>query len=132
MMAIRGLAAALLVVTSAVRADPTTADILAAFAAAGLPVASAGRMQPKDYGFAPYVCTGERFLIPALGPDNGGRVFVCPNMQDRDALAEYYRGLARVSAAFFSWVFPVGNSLVQINGDLDEAKAHAYERAIPR
>lgn len=112
-------------------AAPTSDDVIAAFRKAGLEAEIPTQMGPKNYGFAPYVCKGVRFLIPSLGEDSGGRVLACPNTEDRDAIAGYYERLGKKSAAFFSWVFVKGNTVVQINGDLDEDKARQYERAIP-
>jgi hypothetical protein len=112
-------------------AQPSPEDVIASFKRAGLEAEKPAKMRPKDYGMAPYVCTGLRFLIPSLGADSGGRVFACPNDADRDAIAHYYQDLGRRSAAFFSWVFVKGNVVVQINGDLDDQTSEKYREAIP-
>jgi hypothetical protein len=109
---------------------PSVDRVLAAFHAAGLAAENAQAMTKDDYGLAPLVCTGTRFLIPTLGSDKGGRVFICPGTAERDALAEYYARLGKASAAFFSWVFVRDNVLVQLNGDLDETIARRYEAAL--
>jgi len=127
-IAIAGLA---LAAAAPCLAEPTGADVLAAFRKAGLEAEQPSRMGPRNYGFAPYVCQGTRFLIPSLGEDSGGRVFLCPNDADRDLLAGYYRDMGRKSAAAFSWVLVKGRIVVQINGDLDEAIARKYEAALP-
>lgn len=119
------------VLSAAAVADPTAQDVISAFKSAGLEAENPTPMEPKNYGFAPYVCKGARFLIPSLGEDSGGRVLACPNAADRDAIAGYYERLGKKSAAFFSWVFVKGNVVVQINGDIEEDKARKYERAIP-
>jgi hypothetical protein len=54
---------------------PTLPDILAAFRAAGLEAESARAMTRDDYGLAPLLGTGYRFLIPSLCPDCGGRLY---------------------------------------------------------
>jgi hypothetical protein len=105
-------------------------DVVAAFEAAGLEADSPSPMTREDYGAAPYVCQSTHFLVPSLGADSGGRVFVCDNTEDRDALVNYYNELGRSSAAFFSWVFTSGNVVVQINGDLPEDQARQYEAAL--
>lgn len=112
-------------------ATPAPDDVISAFRSAGLEAENPTPMGPKDFGLAPYVCRGTRFLIPSLGEDSGGRVLSCPSTGDRDAIAAYYVGLGKRSAALFSWVFVKGNVVVQINGDLDEALARKYESAIP-
>lgn len=113
--------------TAAVTPD----SVIAAFKAAGLEANSPTKMTAADYGQAPFVCGGVRFLIPSLGADKGGRVFVCPNAADRDKLAGYYQALGKSSAAFFSHVLVKGNTVVQINGELKEDQAKKYEAALP-
>lgn len=88
-------------------------------------------MTKVDYRLAPMVCDGYRFMIPSLGEDKGGRVFVCSDATEQEKLANYYTELGKSSAILFSWVLQKGNVLVQINGDLDEAAAKQYEQAIP-
>jgi hypothetical protein len=88
-------------------------------------------MTKQEYGQAPQVCNGTRFLIPSLGPDNGGRVFICSDAGDRAALTGYYNGLAAMGSIYVSWVFVKGNVVVQINGMLPDETARKYEAAIP-
>jgi hypothetical protein len=116
---------------SACSSQVTSDDVVAAFKAAGLEAETTRPLTKDDYGLAPYVCSGTRFFIPSLGPDNGGRIFVCDKSEDRDALSNYYTEMGKASAAFFSWVFVKGDVVVQINGDLSEDKARQYEVAIP-
>ncbi len=109
----------------------TGEDVVAAFKAAGLEAETPYEMTKDDYGPAPYLCTGTRFLIPSLGEDAGGRIFICDNTEDRDAIKNYYDKMGETSALFFSWAFAKGDVMVQINGDLPEDKARQYEAAIP-
>lgn len=114
----------------------TPDNVIAAFKAAGLEADTPAKMAAADYGQAPFVCEGTRFIIPSLGKTadgqgKGGRVFVCPNTADRDKLAGYYQALAKSSAAFFSHVFTKGNIVLQINGELKEDQAKKYEAALP-
>src|SRR3972149_2752676 len=46
-------------------------DVVAAFKMANLEAERARPMTKDDYGAAPYVCTGTRFLIPSLGEEAG-------------------------------------------------------------
>lgn len=118
--------------TATPAAKAVTADaIVAAFKAAGLEAETPTKLTREDYGMAPFVCEGVRFLIPSLGADKGGRVFLCPNTGDRDKLAIYYQSLGKSSAALFSHVFTKGNVLVQINGQLKDDQAKKYEAALP-
>lgn len=109
----------------------TPGDIVAALRAAGLEAENAAAMTPDDYGLAPLVGTGQRFLIPSLCSDCGGRAFVGASAEI-EQLRAYYDSLAQASAAFRSWVFvtPDGRALLQINGDPPEARARAYQVVI--
>ena len=109
----------------------TGGTVIAAFKKVGLEAESVRPMTSQDYGTAPQLCHGTRFFIPSLGPDNGGRVFICNNTKDRDALAGYYNGLAAMGSIYVSWVFVKGNVVVQINGLLPDETARKYEGAIP-
>ena len=95
---------------------PVTAEkVISAFKSAGLEAANVRPMSTDDYGTAPQVCHGTRFFIPSLGPDNGGRVFICDNTEDRDSLTKYYNGLATRGSIYTSWVF-VKDNVVVIDG----------------
>jgi hypothetical protein len=111
-------------------AEPTGADVLAAFRKAGLEVQQPTKMRPKDYGFAPYVCKGTQFVIPSIGTSPSGFVFECPNDADRDALASHFRDMGRMSATAFTWVIVKGRIIVRINSDLDEEIVRKYEAAL--
>jgi hypothetical protein len=111
-------------------AEPTGAEVLAAFRKAGLEVQQPTKMRPKDYGFAPYVCKGTQFVIPSIGTSPSGFVFECPNDADRDALASHFRDMGRMSATAFTWVIVKGRIIVRINSDLDEEIVRKYEAAL--
>lgn len=108
----------------------TSSDVVAEFRKAGLEAESPAEMAAQDYGAAPFVGEGTRFLIPSLGEGKGGRVVVTDNRADADNLANYYTSLGEGSAAFFSWVFQKDNIIVQINGELPEDQARQYEAAL--
>lgn len=111
-----------------------TADlVLTAFQDADLEVGATNAMTKDDYGLAPLVAEdATRFLIPSLGDDSGGRVFTFSNVADLRKMENYYVKLGKESAAFFSWTFANVDRLVlvQINGDLPEAKAGGYGRVV--
>jgi len=111
-------------------ADFTAQDAVDAFNAAGLEVVSPRPMTKDDYGLAPMVATeGIHFLIPSLG-SGGGRIMAFDSQGDLEKTKEFYVTMGEESAIFFSWVFVKDNILVQINGDLPEAQARAYEAAL--
>lgn len=108
----------------------TSQDVIDAFQAAGLEAENPTTMAAEDYGAAPMVGEGTRFFVPSLGEGSGGRVVVADNAEDRDKLADFYISMGKESALLFSWVFVKDNTVVQINGSLDEATARQYEAAL--
>lgn len=108
----------------------TVDQVIAAFKSAGLEAEAPKRMAREDYGMAPLVGEGVRFLIPSLCADCGGRVFAVPVVAERDRLAGYYQEMGKASAAFFSHVFVRDNIVVQINGDMKDDQAAKYETAL--
>jgi hypothetical protein len=108
----------------------TPEQVIIAFKAAGLEAENSKKMTKEDYGLAPLVGQGLRFLIPSLCADCGGRVFAVESEDDMTQLKAYYDELGKASAAFFSWTFRHGNVLVQLNGDLPEQRARVYETTL--
>lgn len=109
----------------------TPDSIVAAYKAAGLEAENPTPMGPGDYGPAPYVAKGVRFLIPSICDDCGGRAFV-GTKEEIEKLRHYYVEMGRASAWLFSWVFVTadGKAMVQINGELPEDQAKKYEEAL--
>lgn len=108
----------------------TLEALIAAFKSARLEAEGPTLMSHTDYGLAPYLCKGAHFYTPSVCSDCGGRVFVCPNQDDLNALQSYYQELGRQSAALYSWVFSKNNVLIQINGDMQESVARNYETVL--
>ncbi len=109
----------------------TAVQVAEAFAKAGLEVGQPTAMTKADLGIAPYLTDDMiHFLIPSLCPDCGGRIFNLKNQADADTLKGYYDKLGKSSAALFSWTFAKDNIVIQLNGDLSEAKAKAYQSAL--
>lgn len=72
----------------------STADaVVAAFKAAGLEAEQPQPLTKDDYGLAPLVGSGLRFLVPSLCADCGGRVFVVPDDGERARLKGFYEEL---------------------------------------
>ena len=109
----------------------TPDQLVQAIQAAQLEAASPAPMTKDDYGLAPLVGSGVRFLIPSLCPDCGGRAFV-GSVEEIQQISAYYNILSQASAAFFSWVFisPDGRAMIQINGDLPEEQANRYSAVL--
>ena len=109
----------------------TSLQVVEAFKAAGLEAEDPRPIAREDLKAAPMVHQeATRFLIPSLCPDCGGRVFTFRSQADLERVRGYYTELGRASAAFYSHVFVRDLVLVQINGDLPDDKAKAYEAAL--
>lgn len=108
-------------------------EVVGEFRKAGLEVGKATKMTREDFGLAPLKTDdATRFLIPSLGTDSGGRAFVFEDTDSLKATKAYYDKLGEGSAAFFSHTFANedAGALVQINGELPDNRAKAYERVI--
>lgn len=106
-------------------------DVFLAFQAGGVELGAISTLEPNQQGAAPLTeKEAGRFLIPSLGPDNGGRVFTFRSEQDLQIKKEYFERLGRASAMAFSWLFQRDNILVQINGSLSREKARTYKAAL--
>lgn len=105
----------------------TPGDIVTALQAAGLEAIDPAPMTKEDYGLAPMVGDGVRFLIPSVCPDCGGRAFI-GSQEEITRLRTYYDEMGKSSAMFFSWVFvsPDKRAMIQINGDLPQDVASRY------
>lgn len=108
----------------------TPEQVIAAFKAAGLEAESARPMTKDDYGMAPYVGQGIRFVIPSVCADCGGRILAIDDKADLQRARAFYDDLGKQSAMLFSWTYVRENILVQLNGDLPEAQAKKYEAAL--
>lgn len=109
----------------------TAEDVVEAFQAAGLEVGKFRDLTDEDYGFAPTVATGGiRFFIPSLCYDCGGRIFIFDDPIMLEAVKGYYDKLGADGVLYFSWTLKHDNVLVQINGDLPEAKMKLYKEAL--
>ena len=108
-----------------------SATVVERFQQEGLVAKNPTPMTREDYGMAPLVGEGTRFLIPSLGSDAGGRVIV-GDPADMAKLADYYISLGKESAAFFSHVLVSadGRIVVQINGSLPDKAAKHYEAVV--
>jgi hypothetical protein len=111
------------------RASVQPQQVVAAFRHAHLSVGKSWRMQRSDYGLAPYVARGVRFIVPTLGEDRGGRVFT-GTLSDLRRLKRYYDSFGKTSAVLFSWTYlnTARRVLLQMNGDMSSTRWRRYRR----
>ena len=106
---------------------PGSADVVQAFRDAGLEVGESYPVeQEPGWDERPVPRTYEeatRFLVPSLGADAGGRVFVFGSEEDLRAVRDFYEDLASSERPH---VYDEGLVLVQISNQLPEGEAERY------
>src|SRR5215210_1366212 len=104
-----------------------SADVVQAFRDAGLEVGESYPVeQEPGWDERPVPRTYEeatRFLVPSLGADAGGRVFVFGSEEDLRAVRGFYEDLASSERPY---VYDEGLVLVQISNHLPEGEAERY------
>ena len=109
----------------------TSEEVFDAFLQADVELGSTYEMTPEDFGMTPMVSKqAHRILIPSLGEEPGGRLFIFDNQQDLDLTKSYYDDLGTSSALLFSWTIVRDNVLLQINGNMPEEQMLIYEQAL--
>ncbi|AIQ63328.1 stress protein [Paenibacillus stellifer] len=106
-------------------------DVIAKFKAAGLEAENATDITNKTMGMAPMKFEeGKRILVPSLGEDAGGRVFVFKKTSDLEELKSYYDELGKSSAMLFSHTYVKGNVLLQMSGDMEQEQFDKYKKVM--
>ena len=109
----------------------TSEEVFDAFLQADVELGSTYEMTPEDFGMTPMVATeAHRILIPSLGKEPGGCLFIFNNQQDLDLTKSYYDDLGTSSALLFSWTIVRDNVLLQIDGTMPEEQMLTYEQAL--
>lgn len=109
----------------------TSEEVFDAFLQSDVEFGSTYEMTPEDFGMTPMVTTeAHRILIPSLGEEPGGRLFIFDNQQDLDLTKSYYDDLGTSSALLFSWTIVRDNVLLQMNGNMPEEQMLIYEQAL--
>ncbi len=106
---------------------PSSAEVVQAFREAGLEVGESYPVeQEPGWKQRPVPRTYEeatRFLVPSLGADAGGRVFVFRSEEDLRAVRDFYEDLAPSERPH---VYDEGLVLVQISNQLPQGEAEGY------
>jgi uncharacterized membrane protein (UPF0127 family) len=110
---------------------PDSTVVVQAFRDAGLEVGESYPVeQEPGWDELPVPRTYEeatRFLIPSLGADAGGRVFVFGSETDLRAVRDFYEELARSTRPY---VYDEGLVLVQLSKQLPEGEAERYSAVL--
>lgn len=106
-------------------------DVVAKFKAAGLEAEDATDITNKDMGIAPMrFDEGKRIIIPFIGPESGGRVFIFKKTSDLKELQNYYDELGKASAMMFSHTYSKGNVLIQMTGEMEDSLFDKYKKVL--
>ena len=110
---------------------PGSVEVVQAFRNAGLEVGESYPVeQEPGWEERPVPRTYEeatRFLVPSLGADAGGRVFIFGSEEDLRAVRGFYEDLASSERPY---VYDEGLVLVQISNQLPEGEAERYGTAL--
>ena len=108
---------------------PSPASIVERFTAAGLAASSVTTegVLPGPIAEALASCQGARFVVDG---ERGGRVVVCGDAGQAEALERYYDELG-ANPMFFSHVERRGGLVLQMNGEVPAETFAAYVGALP-
>jgi hypothetical protein len=104
--------------------------VVDAFAATGL-ATLATPMSRVDYGKAPFVCKGLKFVLPATEPPALGRAFYCARKADGERLERYYTALSKSRPAQAVNVLTQRPFVVVLDGVLSTELVEKYRAALP-
>lgn len=111
----------------------STSDVIAKFKAAGLEAESVTDLESDDMGLAPMRFNeGKRIVVPSIGDDKGGRVFVFKKKSDLEELQKYYDELGKASAMTFSHTYSKENVLLQMTGEMEQAQFDKYKEVMDK
>lgn len=102
----------------------TTDDVVFQFKDDGLEVGETSDLPKKEFGNTRK--EGTRVLIPSLGDDAGGRIFVFEDKGDLEKAKAYYDDLGEAGPMFYSHTHLVGNFLLQMSGDMSDEDFKKY------
>lgn len=75
---------------------------------------------------------GKRLLIPSLGADAGGRLFLFENEEDLQKAKSYYDELGNSGPMFYSHTHQSELFLIQMNGDMEDNEFAKYVASLEK
>ncbi|HBJ01836.1 MAG TPA: hypothetical protein DDY89_15420, partial [Lysinibacillus sp.] len=106
----------------------TTESIIKQFKTDGLEVGEVSDLPNKEFGNGRK--EGKRILIPSLGKDAGGRLFIFKDTKSLTQAKGYYDGLSDMGPLFYSHTHQNGLVLLQMNGEMSDSDFKKYADAI--
>ncbi|PFR37315.1 stress protein [Bacillus cereus] len=113
-----------------VTSNVTVGKVIEEFKAAGLEADNPSDLPEKEFGNTRK--EAKRILVPALGEDNGGRIFEFKNKEDLEKAKKYYDDLGNGNQMLFSHTYAKGNFLIQMNGDMEDAQFNKYKEIMDK
>ncbi|PDY15584.1 MULTISPECIES: stress protein [Bacillus cereus group] len=107
-----------------------TSNVTVGKKAAGLEADNPSDLPEKEFGNTRK--EAKRILVPALGEDNGGRIFEFKNKEDLEKAKKYYDDLGNGNQMLFSHTYAKGNFLIQMNGDMEDAQFNKYKEIMDK
>ncbi|PEW83734.1 stress protein [Bacillus cereus] len=108
----------------------TTTSLINEFKKAGLEAENPTDLPQKEFGNMRK--NGKRILVPALGQDNGGRLFEFNKKEDLEKAKKYYDDLSNSAPMLFSHTYAKGNFLLQMNGDMKDEEFTKYKEVMDK
>ncbi|MGX5435289.1 stress protein [Bacillus toyonensis] len=108
----------------------TVGKVIEEFKAAGLEADNPSDLPEKEFGNTRK--EAKRILVPALGEDSGGRIFEFKNKEDLEKAKKYYDDLGNGNQMLFSHTYAIGNFLIQMNGDMEDAQFNKYKEVMDK
>ena len=108
----------------------TTDDVIKHFKDDGLDIGEVSDLPNDEFGNIRK--EGKRILIPSLGDDSGGRIFLFDNEENLKKAKSYYDELGNSSPMFYSHTHQSGKFLLQMNGDMEDNEFAKYAASLEK
>lgn len=108
----------------------TTSDVIKYFKDEGLELGESSDLPNDEFGNIRK--EGKRILIPSLGTDSGGRLFLFENEENLKKVKSYYDELGNSGPMFYSHTHQSGLFLLQMNGDMDDNEFARYAASLDK
>lgn len=106
----------------------TTEDVIQHFKDDNLEIGEVSDLPNDEFGNIRK--EGKRILIPSLGSDAGGRLFLFDNEENLQKAKSYYDELSNSGPMFYSHTHQSGLFLLQMNGDMEDNDFAKYAASL--
>lgn len=106
----------------------TTEEVISAFKSDNLEVGEVSDLANDEFGNTRL--EGKRIIIPSLGDDSGGRLFLFDNEEDLTQAKSYYDELSNSSPMLYSHTHQSDLFLFQMNGDMSDEDFAKYAASL--